>query len=471
MSKSICRVCFQFEKPVIDMLSNPLPIFEEFQISILEMFLACTEIAMQEGDNSFLCYVCQLRLIEAYKFKIDAQNAMMMLEKINSRENFNEIKDEINIDWKPFEENSKPIVACDPPLRTEISQKSKILLTSSDLKPLNRLYCRYCLIYVKGQLREHEMEHIVKNGGLECDLCGKKFKTRKLILEHIQGVHFTNKSDPNRIRYPCDICGKSYTEKGSLRNHKRDKHSNNPKIREKKLCPHCGEPKKDLAKHIELVHSDKQFLFLCDLCPKTYRSKEALKNHHKLAHELQEPQFQCQQCFKMFKTNGELKSHTNGVHGEDLRLPCDICRKVFKTKSTLRFHKKMHRAPLTFKCEHCNLAFKTKPYLVKHMKTHSDSKDYICKYCSMAFKHSGALSKHAKIHTQAYFYCDLCPHETFLDAYMLRIHTEKIHLGITYRCDTCGKEYGTHKHLKQHQNSNKHDLTKWTKVIPPNVTT
>lgn len=147
-------------------------------------------------------------------------------------------------------------------------------------------------------------------------------------------------------------------------------------------------------------------------------------------------------------------------------MPCKTCGKVLKSQTTLRFHMKMHRATLDFRCPTCNLGFKTNSYLLKHMKVHSDAKDFICKYCSMAFKHSGMLSKHMKMHTGEFFYCDLCPSDSFIDGYSLRLHNEKVHLGITYRCDSCLKEYGTRKHLKQHQKAQGHDATKWTKVIP-----
>lgn len=155
----------------------------------------------------------------------------------------------------------------------------------------------------------HFFHFTAQNGGLECYYCSKKFRTRKLMLEHLQGVHFTDKSDPNRVRYHCDLCGRSYSEKGSLRNHKRDKHSNNPKIVPKKICPYCGEPKKDMLKHIELVHSNKDVYYPCDTCGKSYRSKESLRNHQRLTHMVSELKFQCQECFKLYRTNGELKSH------------------------------------------------------------------------------------------------------------------------------------------------------------------
>lgn len=486
MQKSPCRVCLQqpIEDQFIDLLSVPLPKFEEEveETTFLEMFTLVTEIAMQDSDNSILCNNCQKRLFEAYKFKVEAQNAISYLETIIPMVDHDTVDAKIDDDSK-VEEISTIIDEIMPEIVTKRKPKPKVAPVVQEDGMLNRFHCRFCLQYIKGKLRDHEQIHINQSGGLECYHCGKKFRTRKLVLEHIQGVHLTDKSDPNRIRYSCDICGKSYSEKGSLRNHKRDKHSDNPKIVPKKICPYCGEPKKDMLKHIELVHSNKDIFYACDLCDKTYRSKESLRNHQRLAHEGAEYKYQCTECMKCYKTNGELKSHMSeflapfydffcinifidGVHGEDQQLPCETCGKILKSQTTLRFHMKMHRATLDFRCAQCNLGFKTNAYLLKHMKVHSDSKDYVCKFCQMAFKHSGMLSKHVKMHTGEFLYCDQCPSESFIDGYALRLHTERVHLGITYRCDTCNKEYGTKKHLKQHQNAQQHDLGRWTRIVP-----
>lgn len=288
------------------------------------MFTEICEIAMEVGDNSVLCISCQIRLIEAYKFRAEAQNAVAFLDKITPMELMKEEGTKGHED-SILAEETKPLMIIDE--SKEVKQNQRVLMPP--LGMLNKFNCRFCLKYLKGQLREHEQHHIsesllaykfddilinklsftAQNGGLECYFCAKKFRTRKLILEHLQGVHFTDKSDPNRIRYSCDICGRSYSEKGSLRNHKRDKHSNNPKIVQKKICPHCGEPKKDMLKHIELVHSNKDVFYPCETCGKSYRSKESLRNHQRLTHMVNELKYQCQECCKFYRTNGELKSH------------------------------------------------------------------------------------------------------------------------------------------------------------------
>lgn len=127
----------------------------------------------------------------------------------------------------------------------------------------------------------------------------------------------------------------------------------------------------------------------------------------------------------------------------------------------------MHQTSLDHRCDICGAGFKTKHYMLGHMKVHSEVKNYVCAICSMSFKRSGQLTKHMRKHTGNMFYCTLCVGMGFLDTFSLKEHIERVHIGVRYRCDTCGKDYGSRKHLRQHQNAQFHDRTLWTKLVPP----
>lgn len=146
MPEKTCRVCFQRENNVVDMLASPLPTYAGDNISILEMFVVCTEIAMQVGENSILCIKCLERLIEAYKFRIEAQNAVAFLEKLNP----------IIMKEPKKEEFDVTMMNDTNPVRPE--KRKSLPPTTPGM--LNRLHCRFCLKYVKNQLREHEQIHI-----------------------------------------------------------------------------------------------------------------------------------------------------------------------------------------------------------------------------------------------------------------------------------------------------------------------
>ncbi|XP_063705935.1 zinc finger protein draculin-like [Culicoides brevitarsis] len=487
MKKIPCRVCLTTGSPRIDMLSNPLPKYPGADVSLLEMFALVTEIAMQVGENSILCSNCQKRLTDAYNFRCEAQRSNVLLETIilPQKEEYSVAVKEEGADYEDYEalenvethikDESFAAPPAPPPLTKKetpvVVRRRRNRASSIPLPPatLTRFHCRYCFGHFPNSLKKHEAEHIVANGGLECHHCGKKFRIRNLIREHLRMVHFTDKSDPNRVRWTCDLCGRSYSEKASLRNHKRDKHSDNPKIHQKVLCPLCGKAVRCVSVHIYHMH-EQHDLLTCDLCQKQFKTKMTLKAHFQARHmEKKPPEIPCPECSKMFGTESQVKDHLQRVHytvGQ--KFQCEICSTKFKSMQSYKFHMKMHQASLDHRCEVCGNGFKTRAYLLQHMKAHSEEKNYTCDVCHKSFKRSGQLVKHKWTHEDRRFYCEYCPNESFIDATTLRMHNEKVHLGIRYKCE-CGKEYGMKKHLRQHQTAQNHDKNKWSKVIPIGV--
>uniref|UniRef100_A0A336LGE0 CSON007428 protein n=1 Tax=Culicoides sonorensis TaxID=179676 RepID=A0A336LGE0_CULSO len=471
MLKLPCRVCLRPSNSSINMVSNPLPLYVEGNVSFLEMFAVCTEVAIEVGDNSNLCNNCQKRLIEAYKFRQDAHNAIGLLEKIKPETDASikeEFTDEIYEEYEALDQIETLLKEEKEEIKTDTSTRKRAAWSNVSLpeSTLNRFNCRYCFVRVEGGLKEHEMEHIVANGGLQCHFCMKKFRIRNHIREHIRNVHLTDKNDPNRIRYTCEICGRSYSEKSSLRNHKRDKHSDNPREIRKVLCPLCGKAVRSVAVHMHQAHENRTYT--CDLCDKQWKCKEALKNHMRIVHlGMDRKMHECPKCGKAFRTSYYLKDHIQRVHyTTEQKYQCGICFTKFKSEQSMKFHMKMHNASLDHRCEICGAGFKTKPYLEAHKKVHSDVKEFTCHVCNKSFKRSGQLAKHVKIHENYKYFCELCPNDSFIDYTTLRMHKEKVHMGIRYKCGDCGKEYGLKKHLRQHQTAQGHDKSKWSKVGP-----
>lgn len=155
-----CRVCLKTENPTIDMLSSPLPICEETNLTILQMFTEICEIAMEVGDNSVLCISCQIRLIEAYKFRAEAQNAVVFLDKITPMEPVEDVtKDKRTNHFQGdpvLVEETKPLMMVGE--SKQVKQNQRVLMPPLGI--LNKFNCRFCLRYLKGQLREHELHHI-----------------------------------------------------------------------------------------------------------------------------------------------------------------------------------------------------------------------------------------------------------------------------------------------------------------------
>ncbi|XP_014229208.1 zinc finger protein 182-like [Trichogramma pretiosum] len=115
-----------------------------------------------------------------------------------------------------------------------------------------------------------------------CDSCGKTFKRKSSLMNHIDFVH------QNINHHKCDRCPKEFSSKGGLNLH--------------------ISTKGHLRVHINIKHMSNGKLFKCD------------------------------QCEKSFNYKFRLTFHINNVH-KDIAHPCDLCEKVFVSKTGLKLHK------------------------------------------------------------------------------------------------------------------------------------
>uniref|UniRef100_A0A336MXB8 CSON009245 protein n=1 Tax=Culicoides sonorensis TaxID=179676 RepID=A0A336MXB8_CULSO len=463
MTPDICRVCLQIVDDPIDMT---FVLYKE-SIQVSQIFQNCTGLTLNSDKNNVICSECERRLYDAYEFKEQAKEAEKVLTQSDP---FSVTKIENKEDDKDFYWNEpihEPLVTIlkkeDNSNNDELKVKKIKKRVSFQLPGMtNRFQCRFCLqTFVEG-LREHEKMHIAENGGYECHHCPKKFINRDRIYVHLKVVHFSNKDDPNRPKFPCDICGKEYIQKSSLQKHKKFGHSGTPLPKE--ICPYCGKEQFNLKVHIRIVHTG-TIVCYCEYCNKGFKTKGALKVHIKHVH-LNIKEFQCPICLKFYRSRREIKTHTEAVHVDEQRFSCESCGKKFKSEASYKNHKKMHVADFDFKCEICDARFKSIAYLRGHLKVHNDRKDYSCSICAEAFKRKEQLRRHMRKHNGIRFPCPLCPGVSFLDKGYLKEHHERVHIGIRYRCDVCGKDYGCKKHLVQHQKASKCDRNKWTRIVP-----
>lgn len=90
---------------------------------------------------------------------------------------------------------------------------------SNPMIPQSKYICDYCAMeyHFKGTLRRHiETKHLNRHWNHQCHLCGKRFLSRSVLLEH-DNTH-------NRVedRFVCKLCGAKYsTRRGYERHRKR----------------------------------------------------------------------------------------------------------------------------------------------------------------------------------------------------------------------------------------------------------
>ncbi|CAL8146358.1 unnamed protein product [Orchesella dallaii] len=278
-----------------------------------------------------------------------------------------------------------------------------------------------------------------------CDQCGKQFKQRATLDDHIRRVHMG-------LGFFCEICAKEEQTGTKLWRHKKEKHGvDEPPPVQTVICEYCGEyVLRSYEQHVRRQHQDKYDEYLDAIgsvkkpsvanaspkllmvkCPKC--SKEimhsSLKRHLKSVHKLAPNNFACQQCGTNFVEKFRLTDHVRSVHTlyffekkieamkliksikDDPTKPvfiCSICEKKIDCKIDMGGHllanhydiyEQMRKADASvWKCEECSATFSCESLFSSHLLQEHPHKIYFCGSlsCLKLFPDVESLTLHRK---------------------------------------------------------------------------
>lgn len=138
-------------------------------------------------------------------------------------------------------------------------------------------YCQKCKRGTKGA---HVCSEKKEEEAQSCEYCGKVFKQKKNLKDHIDSFHL------NKNPFKCDSCGKGFPTKHRLSDHVVAHH-------QPAVCQICHKTlcnKWEFRKHEVYVHNkiDKD-THICDLCPKgrnIFFSSDVYARHCKKKHSM-----------------------------------------------------------------------------------------------------------------------------------------------------------------------------------------
>ncbi|KAL3274538.1 hypothetical protein HHI36_015920 [Cryptolaemus montrouzieri] len=372
---------------------------------------------------------------------------------------------------------------CDQAFRYNSTLKSHIRLTHTKIMDHT---CKICTKYCSTpeELKKHISKlHSKKRQKVNCQLCGKVFKTEQLLSCHLK-VH-------TELKFPCEFCQRIYPSLYRLKKHVGRAHIPNVceckkvfydraeftkhnkefhKTEDSTVCKYCNkefDKVKNLAEHVRLQHKGNGKVNKCSICEKEFINQSLLRNHIKI----HEKSFKCEFCDKIFGSRYNLQIHLvvhtkerkhkceicgnhygtktalknhQYVHSEERNYTCPICSKKFKSNHRLYAHKFSHETEKKYECEICHARFTVKQYLNFHMKKHSDVKPFECQPCQRRFKHKRSYDKH----------CLLERHYKALKTWQSQ-----------FRCDHCDEELYSEEALIQHV-ADEHDILKQIKMEP-----
>ncbi|XP_076389676.1 uncharacterized protein LOC100882515 isoform X1 [Megachile rotundata] len=194
-----------------------------------------------------------------------------------------------------------------------------------------------------------------------CAQCDYKNKNKYELRVHVARKH------TNDFKFSCEICGKKFKVKGDLTNHIRFSHKEQPV-----MCDVCGKTcpnSNSLYVHQKFAHYKAQYE--CHLCKRRMVTQENLNEHLIKQHENRKA-VMCEECGKTFSRNSRLKVHMR-VHTGDKPYNCTICSKSFARRTAMKQHLLIHTGVRPYVCDICGKAFTQKPGLISHRKSHPGS--------------------------------------------------------------------------------------------------
>lgn len=271
------------------------------------------------------------------------------------------------------------------------AEKEGTVDAKSEKSKVRKHVCRICnksYSFQSGLAGHKKVKHSDGNfDTFECDFCGKQFKTKQVIKQHLK-IHLPT--------VECHIC-KAEMKVLSLKAHLREVHTKHMKVR-------------------------------CQICARAFNSKYQLKEHEKTHNK----QFQCQVCSKKFPSQGRLNAHQRDIHDNPRSFSCEECGKKFNQKVGLRNHQIIHEwhRPKPFMCEKCDYSTDMKGNFEAHQKVHQRREE---KYAAMKnavnCEKCGKLSRNKKL---------------------LRMHMKAVHPAEPFQCDLCGAYIKSFINLKKH---------------------
>jgi len=201
--------------------------------------------------------------------------------------------------------------------------------------------------------------------GFICENCGKEFKKKRYLTQHVKNVHRKETSTVSllkqdggsgkRVAFSREECNFASMNNRSKLLHK--------------------------AKGHTLEVSKEGDVFTCDKCDFVHKHKSIVDRHIFLVHKLEERSVEgnvyvCEECDFTSKNKKHLWQHIIRAHKED------------SGKKNV------------YNCEQCNFTTTNKRNLSRHMsrgheaKMKSSDKIYSCNQCTFVTKHSGSLSRH-----------------------------------------------------------------------------
>lgn len=182
-------------------------------------------------------------------------------------------------------------------------------------------------------LERHVEKHSTKLS--ICNYCHVTFATESDLKIHTKQEH----SDELQQTFLCDLCGSKFKEKKILNAHRKYVHTEE----RPESCPTCGrrfKTKSQLKNHLVTHMSATDLQLSCEVCGKMFTRVATLKDH--VRRHKKEFTFFCEVCKKGFYRKHGMEEHMR-VHTGDKPYNCKFCEFKCALSCNLVKHMKIHK--------------------------------------------------------------------------------------------------------------------------------
>lgn len=362
----------------------------------------------------------------------------------------------------------------------ESSQSTGLAGASSHQGSFSCSLCRKTFL-TQLQLLHHRHKSHGPERKFMCGLCGKSFKKRIHVRNHIR-------THTGERPFQCSDCGKTFSSLANLMRHNLIHSGVRPYRCD--VCHRCFSQASNLRQHT-LLHSKSEAL-CCPDCPATFRWASKLAAHRYIKHPGAPAPFLCHHCEAGFLTRTERDRHcleqhstlvqpgTGNEASKELETKsesekdsianlrgsqeCTICGKKLNSPANLRLHRLSRCAlgpgrprgssakrPKAHQCPICGKQFVSSSGVALHQRVHTGERPFPCQVCGKRFRQNTHLREHLRTHSgERPFCCEVCG-KGFIQSMHLAEH-RRTHTGERpHVCPQCGKAFRTFSNLRNHK--------------------
>ncbi|EDW42535.1 zinc finger protein 345 [Drosophila sechellia] len=420
ISSQTCRVCLETHET--NLYIHDEIKYNDLVLELRQLLEAVSKLKWTWTHPNLpmhLCQNCARRLIGAYEFIVEVENAHETLQNLFEQQEVAAKTDEVHVDVVELIDQDD-VVSMEQYLSTSFAEQHVEMEAeygdqdcpafTSDVSE-DRLYT--------SEDRDNEPEDPTQLKPLPDETENKEFSRPSQLGSRLN--HSEN------FIYKCAVCPRVFAKSESLTRHFSQAHKLTADVAAMKLANEsCGTG-----------------LLTCEHCPRTFKRQDTLRRHMQAFHP------------DAIALEPEETTENSARKRIAKRRDCPHCGLSFPV-SSLTIHIRRHTGDNPYKCDQCEKAFPRSQDLSLHMRQHTGERPSECKICCKKFISQNKLARHMRLHTgQRPYSCKMCS-KSFVQSNDLKIHMRR-HTGERpYQCVVCGESFVCGSHLNIHRNRKGH---------------